>query len=34
LAKLPTEAGFLYQKDGEFVAVPGGDCSTGEPWTP
>jgi hypothetical protein len=34
LEKLPIAEGFLYVKEGEFMAVPAGDCSTGEPWTP
>jgi hypothetical protein len=32
---LPTGEGFLYIRNGDIVAaVPGGDCTTGNPWTP
>jgi hypothetical protein len=32
---LPVTDGFLYVKDGQIVAaVPAGDCTTGQTWTP
>ena len=35
LEALPVESGFLYVQNGQIVAaVPGGDCTTGETWTP
>lgn len=34
LEALPVKEGFVYVKDGQLEAVPGGDCTTGEAWTP
>lgn len=35
LERLPTGEGFLYIRNGDIIAaVPGGDCSTGNTWTP
>lgn len=35
LETLPVESGFLYVRNGQIVAaVPGGDCTTGQLWTP
>jgi hypothetical protein len=32
--ELPVGEGFLYVKNGRLIAVPAGDCTTGQKWSP